>query len=100
MCGLCIYVRIFTDMYIFQCKYVCLYICMCNMTCVRCISSSDCDGFSMSLMERAVKVSDWSLQSILSIVSMAMLLTIGFIYIHIHTYINTYMRSKNHRAIR
>ena len=67
--------------------YVCMYVCMCDMTCVRCISSSYCDGFSMSSMERAVKVSDWSLQAILSIDSMAMLLTIGFIYIH--TYIHT-----------
>ena len=90
--SVCIYVRIYEYMYIFQLcilkmYYVCIYLCLCDLPCVRCISSSDCDSFSMSSMERAVKVSDWSLQAILSNDSMAMLPTIGFIYIH--TYIQT-----------
>ena len=81
----CIEVRIYEYMYIFQCMY--------DMTCGICFSSSDCDGFAMSLMmERVVKVSDWSLQAILPIDSMALLLTIGS-----PTYIHTRMRSENRR---
>ena len=79
----CMYVCMYVCTYVFLyvCMYVCMYSmyveCMCNLTCGICISSSDCDGFAMSKMKRAVKVSDWSLQSILSINSMALLLTIG-----------------------
>ena len=84
MCGcmyLCTYLRIYAY---FQCMY--------DMTCGICFSSSDCDGFAMSSIERVVKVSDWSLQAILSIDSMALLLTIGS-----PTYIHTCMRSENRR---
>ena len=91
-------------MYIFQlsvyrCMYACMYVCMGDLTCVRCISSSDCDSFPMSSMERAVKDSDCSLQAILSIDSMALLPTMGFTYIHtyIHRDICIYL-SENSRV--
>ena len=61
------------------------------VTCGICISSSDCDSFSMSSMERAVKVSDWSLQAILSIDSMAMLPTMvssTYTQTYSHAFIN------------
>ena len=76
MCGcmyLCTYLRIYAY---FQCMY--------DMTCGICFSSSDCDGFAMSSMERVVKVSDWSLQAILSIDSMAYCSQLA----HLHTYIH------------